>query len=84
MTQPTTVDNLRVIVRTALHDKGISQAEAARRLGLSTKYMSQMLTGRAPLTLTWAEQILALCGKRLTIRAVAARKSRRMAEEARS
>lgn len=84
MTQPTATDDLRVIVRTALHDKHISQAEAARRLGLSTKHMSHMLTGRAPLTLDWAEQILALCGKRLTVRAVAARQPRRMAEEARS
>ncbi|MER7623899.1 helix-turn-helix transcriptional regulator [Streptomyces sp. NPDC126503] len=83
MTQPTATDDLRVIVRTTLHDKGISQAEAARRLGLSAKYMSQMLTGRAPLTLGWAEKILALCGKRLAVRAVAARNHRRAAGEAR-
>ncbi|MGW1246958.1 helix-turn-helix domain-containing protein [Streptomyces sp. NPDC002535] len=82
MTQATAV--LRTIVRTALHDKHISQAEAARQLGLSTKHMSHMLTGKAPLTLDWAEQLLALCGKRLTIRAVAARQPRRMAEEART
>jgi hypothetical protein len=29
--------------------------------------MSQMLTGRATLTLDWAEQILRLCGMRLVI-----------------
>ncbi|MFF7851889.1 helix-turn-helix domain-containing protein [Streptomyces sp. NPDC007910] len=81
MTQPTTTETLRDLVRTALHDKGISQAEAARQLGLSTKYMSQMLTGRAPLTLGWAEKILALCGKRLAVRAVSARRSRRLADE---
>ncbi|MET9521485.1 helix-turn-helix domain-containing protein [Streptomyces coeruleorubidus] len=58
---------LRVQVKAALLANDISQAEAARRLELSTKHMSQMLTGRAPLTLTWAERILALCGMRLVI-----------------
>ncbi|MFF8412875.1 helix-turn-helix domain-containing protein [Streptomyces omiyaensis] len=76
MTQPSPADELQVIVRTALHDKGISQAEAARQLGLSTKHMGHMLTGRAPLALDWAERLLALCGKRLTVRAVAARNHR--------
>ena len=42
-------DSLRTAVRTALHDAGISQAEASRRLGLSTKHMSHMLTGRSTL-----------------------------------
>jgi plasmid maintenance system antidote protein VapI len=69
-------DELRVIVRTALRDKGISQAEAARQLGLSAKHFSHLMTGRAPLTLDRAEQILALCGKRLTVRAVRSRPSR--------
>lgn len=67
-------DGLRAVVRAALHDKGISQAEAARQLGLSAKHVSHMLTGRAPLGLDWAERILALCGKRLTFRAVRGRR----------
>ncbi|MFE5514460.1 helix-turn-helix domain-containing protein [Streptomyces sp. NPDC056529] len=80
----TTAETLRAIVRTALHDARISQAEAARQVGLSTKHMSHMLTGKAPLTLDWADQIVALCGKRLTVRAVAVRPRRRhAAEEAR-
>ncbi|WP_327377980.1 helix-turn-helix domain-containing protein [Streptomyces sp. NBC_01216] len=82
MTQPSpAAETLRGLVRTALHDAGISQAEAARRLGLSTKHMSHMLTGRAVLTLDWAEQILGLCGRRLTVRSVSARRDRRMTEE---
>jgi transcriptional regulator with XRE-family HTH domain len=81
MTQPTTAETIRRLVRTALHDAGISQAEAARRLGLSAKHMSHMLTGRAVLTLDWAEQLLALCGRRLTVRSVSARRTRRMADE---
>ena len=70
-------DSLRIAVRTALHDAGISQAEASRRLGLSTKHMSQMLTGRTTLSLDRAEQILALCGKRLSIRTVANKETSR-------
>lgn len=60
-------DALRSHVRATLAYAGLSQAEASRRLGVSTKHLSQMLTGRAPLTLTWAEQLLALCGMRLVI-----------------
>lgn len=66
----TATDDLRVVVREALTNARISQAKAARQLGLSAKHMSQMLTGRATLTLEWAEQILALCGRQLTIRSV--------------
>ncbi len=63
-----TEDVLRAHVRVALAEAGISQAEAARLLGLSTKHLCQMLTGRAPLSLAWADQLLGLCGKRVTIR----------------
>jgi len=63
----TTEHELRVQVKAALLARGLSQAEAARRLNLSTKHMSQMLTGRAPLTLAWAERILALCDMRIVI-----------------
>ena len=59
--------DLRTQVAAALLTRGISQAEAARRLGLSNKHLNQMLTGRAVLTLPWAERILALTGMRLVI-----------------
>lgn len=58
---------LRTQVRAALRTAGISQAKACRQLGLTTKHMSRMLTGRAPLTLDWAEQILDLCGIQIVI-----------------
>lgn len=61
---------LRRQVRAALDHAHISQAEAARQLGLSTKYMSQMLTGRATLTLDWADRIVALCGMRIVVLAL--------------
>jgi plasmid maintenance system antidote protein VapI len=58
-------DGLRHQLRDALAHVGISQADAARQLGLSAKHMSHMLTGRAPLTLAWADRIAALCGMRV-------------------
>lgn len=67
MTTPSAEEQLRAHVRGALIRAGISQAEACRQLGLSTKHMSQMLTGRVPLSLTWAEGIIGLCGLDLVI-----------------
>lgn len=63
----TAEDDLRAQVRAALAATRISQAEAARQLGLTNKHMSHMLTGRATLTLGWAEAILAVCGLRIVI-----------------
>lgn len=60
-------ESLRTQVRAALSATRISQAEVARELGLSTKHMSQMLTGRAPLSLEWAERIAAVCGMRVEV-----------------
>lgn len=36
----------RAAVRTALRDRGLTQAKVARDLGISQKYLSQILTGR--------------------------------------
>lgn len=63
----TAEDVLRALVKAALRNAGMSQAQAARDLDLSTKHLCQMLTGRATLTLGWAEHILALTGHRLTL-----------------
>lgn len=60
-------ESLRAQVRAALEATRISQAAAARELGVSTKHLCQMLTGRAPLSLEWAEQILALCEMRVEV-----------------
>jgi plasmid maintenance system antidote protein VapI len=64
---PGRADDLPGLIRAALDRAGISQAEACRQLGLSTKHMNEMLMGHAILSLTWAERILALCGWRLVI-----------------
>jgi hypothetical protein len=63
----TAEDQLRAHVRAALAAARLSQAEAARQLSLSTKHLSQMLTGQSTLTLTWAEGLLGLCGMSLVI-----------------
>ncbi|WP_097865882.1 helix-turn-helix domain-containing protein [Streptomyces sp. rh34] len=62
--------DLRAQVKAALATARMSQAEAARRLDLSTKHMSHMLTGRATLTLDWADRILTLCGMTLAVVAI--------------
>lgn len=66
----TAEESMRTQVRAALETAGISQAEACRQLGCSTKHLNQMLTGKAPLGLDWAERILALCGMRLVVLAL--------------
>lgn len=55
-------DQLRALVHQALAETHTPQAEVARQLGVSTKHLGHMLTGRATLTLTWAEGILGLLG----------------------
>lgn len=63
-------ESMRAQVRAALKTAGLSQAEVCRQLGLSTKHLNQMLTGVAPLSLSWAERILPLCGMRLVVLAL--------------
>ena len=67
MTDQPAEDQLRTHVRAALAAANLSQAEIARQLGLSTKHLNMMLTGKSPLSLTWAEGILGLCGHSLVI-----------------
>ena len=59
--------SLREQVRAAIAATGTSQAAIARQLGVTQKHLSHMLTGRAPLTLTWAEHILAAIGMRIEV-----------------
>ncbi|TMR11045.1 helix-turn-helix transcriptional regulator [Nonomuraea turkmeniaca] len=60
-------DGLRSLLAGELRAAGLSQAEAARQLGITAKHMSQMLTGRAPLSLAWADEIAGLCGRALLV-----------------
>ena len=70
--QPDARDSMRAQVKAAIDAAGLTDAEVGRRLGVTAKHVSQMLTGKAALTIGWAEKILALCGQRLEIRAVSA------------
>lgn len=63
----TVEESLRRQVRAALEATHVSQAAAARALGVSTKHLCQMLTGRAPLTLEWAERLVDLCDMRVEV-----------------
>lgn len=54
-------------VQAAVKHSGLKQTWMAQRLVVSDKHLSQMLTGRVPLTLEWAEKILALCGMELDV-----------------
>lgn len=67
--RPTAEDDLRAQVRAELARANLSQAEACRQLGVSTKHLNMMLKGHAPLTLPWAEKILALTGARVLVHA---------------
>jgi plasmid maintenance system antidote protein VapI len=64
----TLADEVRAEVRTALHETRTSQAELSRTLGLSTKHVSQVLTGKAALSLELAEAMLAAVGRQMTVR----------------
>lgn len=68
-------DELRTLVKDALRAAEMSQAEACRRLGVSTKHLNQMLKGRVPLSLAWAERILATTGRDLRITTVRRRRT---------
>ena len=70
MTDRPAEEQLRTHVRAALEAANLSQAEICRQLGLSTKHMNMMLTGKATLTLEWAERIVDLCGMRLVVLAL--------------
>jgi transcriptional regulator with XRE-family HTH domain len=61
-------EDVRAEIRLALRVTGTSQVELSRRLGLSTKHVSQVLTGRAALSLELAEAMLAAVGRQMAVR----------------
>ncbi|GAA0501032.1 helix-turn-helix transcriptional regulator [Streptomyces olivaceiscleroticus] len=64
---PAAQDALHEQVRAAVKAAGLKQVWIAERLGITPKHLSQLLTGRVPLSLDWADRILALCGKRVRV-----------------
>ncbi len=58
-------NDVRTAIRAALADAGMTQAELARRIRMSQKHVSQVLTGKAGLSLGMADKMLAAIGSRL-------------------
>lgn len=54
-------------VREVVKASGLKQTWMADRLGTSEKHLSQLLTGRAVMTLEWARRIVELCGMELVV-----------------
>lgn len=65
--RPAPLTPLHQQVQGAVRDSGLKQTWIARRLGVSDKHLSQLLTGRVVMTLEWAQRILELCGLELVI-----------------
>ncbi|MFD5848351.1 helix-turn-helix domain-containing protein [Streptomyces chartreusis] len=55
-------------VQMAVKGAGLKRRWIAERLHVSDKHLSQLLTGRASMTLNWAEQILRVCGLELVVK----------------
>lgn len=60
-------DDLRALLKDCIAKVGLSQAHVARQLDVTQKHLSQMLTGRAPLSITWAVRIAKVCGRDLRV-----------------
>lgn len=60
-------DDVRAEIRHCLRAADLSQAAAARSLGITPKHLSQMMTGRAKLSFRWAEAIAFLCDRELVV-----------------
>lgn len=60
-------DRLREAVREAVKDSGMTQRALAAELGITEQHLSRMLTGKNPLTLTWADRIAHTCGRQLSV-----------------
>lgn len=57
-------DQARAAILDALTVAGITQAELSRRVGITPKHTSGVLTGRAGLSFDLAEEMLHACGRR--------------------
>lgn len=58
----------RYLIRKALDEDGMSQAELARRTGHSAKHVSSVLTGKDPLTMALADELLEATGRQFVLR----------------
>lgn len=70
-------EEVRDQIRLALRIADVTQAELGRRLGLSPKHLSQMLTGKSAISLDMAEKMLREIGWELEVDAVPIRRAKR-------
>lgn len=61
------VERLRADLRACIDAAGRHQATVAADLRVTRKHLCAMLTGRANLTLEWAERIAAACGHEVVV-----------------
>lgn len=69
-------EDVRAEVRLALRVADVSQAELARRTGISSNHISRVLTGQQSLSLDLAEAMLAAVGWQMIVRTKATTASR--------
>lgn len=63
---------VRFVILAELQNRGISRAELAGRAGVDPKHLSQLINGRAAMSLDVADQLLRALGREWTIGTVAA------------
>jgi transcriptional regulator with XRE-family HTH domain len=59
----TLAEDVRAEIRLALRVADVSQAELARRIGISTNHASRVLTGQQALSMELADAMLAAVGR---------------------
>lgn len=64
---PGASERIRLQVWRALERAGISEVQAASRLGVSVEWVRNRLTGKVEMSVGWAERLLKLCGQSLEI-----------------
>lgn len=60
-------ETLRAQIQATVKASGLKQIWIARQIGISQKYLSQMLLGRVVMTLDWAQRIAAVCGYQVIV-----------------
>jgi len=65
--QPAVQASLLAEVRAAVAASGLTRASIANQLHVGNKHLSFLLTGRARMSVEWAERILGLCGLELVL-----------------
>lgn len=63
----TTTETLRALILAELTEQKVTQTELARRIGRSTKHVSQTLTGKVTLSASLADSMLRALGRKAVV-----------------